>query len=230
MLYMNVCMSSCALPFCLFKRIVYNNHSVTSLYGPIWLKPMLKKKQQNKPDGNRFKTSAITQQKNWMLWDAYRKAKLKAVMFLEFQRTVTCHSMTPHSSHLVFCLEGGQERSSDSNPIYHGTELQHDGLLFQAFWQLWEFICLNRRLTDARGSLLRGQRSRHVFFGWLGPVDQDKEWETHPVNPSACPTALGFVTEKKKKLFLFHLLKPDWGGVFSLSVITPGRRRWLPFW
>lgn len=96
--------------------------------------------------------------------------------------------MTPHSSHLVFRLQGGQERCSDSYPIYHGTELQHYGLLFQAFWQLWEFICFNWRLIDTCWSLLRGQRSRHIFFGRLGPVDRDKERETLPVILPGSPT------------------------------------------
>lgn len=107
-------------------------------------------------------------------------------MSVKVQRTVTCHSMTPHSSHLVFCLEGGQERRSDGNPIDHGTELQHYGLLFQAFWQLGELIRFNRRLIDARGSLLRGQRSGHILLGWLGPAGRDKEWEILPVNPWLC--------------------------------------------
>lgn len=72
----------------------------------------------------------------------------------------TCHPMALHTAHLVFCFEGGQQSSTNSDPIQHSAELQHDWFLFQPFGELRKLIGLHRSLIDTH---FRGLRSGRVF-------------------------------------------------------------------
>lgn len=60
----------------------------------------------------------------------------------------TCHPVAPHPAHLVLGPQGGQQRGSDGDAVQHGTELQDQRLLFQAFWQLRKLICFYRCLIN----------------------------------------------------------------------------------
>lgn len=60
----------------------------------------------------------------------------------------TSHPMAFHSAHLVFCLERGQQGSTNSDPIQHGAELQHNWFFLQSFRQLWILIGLHWSLIN----------------------------------------------------------------------------------
>lgn len=77
----------------------------------------------------------------------------------------TCHSMTLHSAHLVFSFKRGQQSCTNSDPIQHSAELQHDWFLFQPFRKLRKLVGLHRSLIDT-----------HFRVLWSGRVYSVGRW------------------------------------------------------
>lgn len=70
--------------------------------------------------------------------------------------------MALHATHLVLRLQRGQQGGPDGDAVYHGAELEDDGLLLQAFGELRELVGFHGGLIDA-GCSVRGMRGRGVF-------------------------------------------------------------------
>lgn len=67
----------------------------------------------------------------------------------------TGHAVALHAAHLVLCFQRREQRGTDGDAIHHGAELEHDGLLLQAFGKLGELVGLDGGLVNAGGFVRR---------------------------------------------------------------------------